>query len=117
MCRLLLVIETEHDPAGICEPAAFDVRARGCRGLVEMQDRNALEHTEDAAVTAQNAVLNLVTILLVKQRRDELKAPAAIRTAQDVECGDVHELCTGSPSCSSTPPPRFSRGERRNGSI
>jgi hypothetical protein len=58
----------------------------GCRRLrLKVQYRNSGDDRKNTAVTAQDAVDDLVAIALEKERRHELQAPAAVRTAKKIE--------------------------------
>ena len=62
---------------------------------------------EDAQLHPEDAGRESVAAGFDGRRSDEVEAPAAVGAAQDVERADVHELGTGSPSCSSSTPSGF----------
>jgi hypothetical protein len=49
-----------------------------------MQHGNAVDERKDAAVTTEDAVMNLVAAAPVEQRVDEREPAAAVGTAKDV---------------------------------
>ena len=56
-----------------------------------MHDRDAVDNREDAALAAENAILNVIAIAPMEHRRDEVETAAAVRAPEDVEGGDVHQ--------------------------
>ena len=67
-----------------------------------MHDRDAVDNREDAALAAENAVLNVIAIAPMEHRRHEVETAAAVRAPEDVERGHVHELRRGLPTRSVT---------------
>src|SRR5690242_15501226 len=82
-----------------------------------MHDRNAVDDGEHAALAAENAVLDVVALDLMKRRGDQIEVATTVGAPQDVEGTDVHELTTRSPSCSITESQPASSGERLNCSV
>ena len=89
--RVRLVVEIEHRPPREIRPPGFDVRPGPRRAAVEVHDRDAVDDREDAALAAENAVLNVIAIAPMEHRRDEVEAAAAVRAPEDVERGNVHD--------------------------
>src|ERR1700752_5457233 len=55
-----------------------------------MQNGNAVDEREDAAMAGQDARLEIVAAAAVKQGIDERQAAAAIRAAKEIQRGNVH---------------------------
>ena len=55
-----------------------------------MQDRYAGDDRENAAVAAQDAVVNFSGVAAMVRRRHEFYASAAIRAPEEVECLEAH---------------------------
>ena len=87
-CRV--VFEAEHDPAREIGTPRLHLIACGRRRRQQMQDRYAGDDREDAAMAAEDPVLDLVAADLIEERGDEREPAAAVRAAQEVECLDVH---------------------------
>src|SRR5436190_97136 len=94
--RVRLVVEIEHRPPREIRPPGFDVRPSPRGTAVEVHDRNAVDDREDAALAAENAVLNVIAIAPMEHRRHEFETAAAVRAPEDVERGNVHGLREGS---------------------
>jgi hypothetical protein len=63
----------------------------GCSRLrLKVQYRNSGDDRKNAAVTAQDAVDDLVAIALKKERRHQLQAPAAVSAAKKIERFSQH---------------------------
>src|SRR5262249_45223826 len=65
--------------------AGFDVLARGCGFRAQVHHRNAVNDRKNAAMAPKYTVADRVRTGSVKQRRDELQAPAAVRAAKNVQ--------------------------------
>src|SRR5262245_63931822 len=86
----LRLVQTEHRPLCRFRLGSLDVVARCRRLRLQVQNRNPGRDGEDTAVTAQNAVVNLVAITPEVQRRDELKPAPAVRTSKKIERFNQH---------------------------
>ena len=82
-CRV--VVEAEHRAAREIGPAGLDVVARRRRRRLRCSTGMPSTTRKDAAVAAEDAVVDLVAVAPVEQRVDQLEAAAAVRAAQDVE--------------------------------
>ena len=65
---LRLVVETDHRAQRQIRLSGLDVLARRGRRRLQMQHRNAVDHREDAAVAAEDAVVDLVADRAMEQR-------------------------------------------------
>ena len=66
---------------------------------MQVQDRDAVDDREDAAVAAEDAVLDFVAVSAVEQGGDQVEAAAAIGAPEKVErvasaCIEALELTT-----------------------
>jgi hypothetical protein len=78
---LRIAFESEHDSACEIGTSRLHLIARGCRRRQQMQNRDSGYDGEDAAVAAEDPIVDFVATDLVEQRRDEREATAAIRAA------------------------------------
>src|SRR2546423_15588652 len=67
-------IESEHRPARARRFAGLHLVARLRRVRLEVEDRYAVDHRKHAAVTAEDAVADLVVGASMEERGDELEA-------------------------------------------
>src|SRR4029079_2928939 len=88
--RLPLVLEAEHGASRKFWMSRLHVIPGGGRRGLQMQHRDARHDRKNAAVATENAIVDLVSVDLVEQRRDEIEASAAVGTAQEVERRGVH---------------------------
>src|SRR4029077_12032032 len=81
--RARLVVEPDHRAARQIRTARLNLIASGGGGRLQMQNGNAVDDRKNAALAAEDAVLNLIAAAAMKQRRHQLQPAAAVRTAQD----------------------------------
>jgi hypothetical protein len=58
--------------------------AGGGGGRRKMQNRDAVDDREDAALTAEDAVLNVITAATMEQGCDQLQPSTTVGTPQDL---------------------------------
>ena len=78
---LRIVLEAEHDPAREIGTPGLHLIARGRRGRQQMQNRYSGHDREDAAMAAEDPVLDFVAVDLIEERRDEREPAAAVWAA------------------------------------
>ena len=96
--RLLVVVEAEHRAPRRVRAARLDVLARGRRGRLQVQDRNAVDDGKDAALAAEDAVAESRRRCGGGTARSTSSSrPPQYGTAEDVERLDAHASRTRSP--------------------
>ena len=78
---LVLVVEADHGSERELRLPGLDLLPRGRGRRLQMEHRDAVDDREDAALTAQDAVLNLVVGTAMEQRRHHLQPPSTVGTA------------------------------------
>ena len=81
--RASLVVQADHRATRQIRTARLNLIASGGGGRLQMQHRDAVDDRENAALAAEDAVLNLIAAAAMKQRCHQLQPAAAVRTAQD----------------------------------
>ena len=79
--RLRFVFEAEHDPAREIGTPRLHLIARGRRRRQQVQNRDSGDDRKDAAMAAEDPVLDFVAADLIEERGDEREPAAAVRAA------------------------------------
>ena len=82
--RRRLVVQADHRAARQIRTARLNLIAGGGGRRLQMQNRDAIDDREDAALAAEDAVLNLIAAAAMKQRCHQVQPTAAVGTAQDL---------------------------------
>src|SRR6185503_15337808 len=85
-----LVVQAEHGAARQIRALRLDLLARLARARQQVEDRDAVDDREDAAVAAEDAVVNLLGRAAMEQRLDEREPSATVRAAEELERVNPH---------------------------